>query len=92
VSKLDILVLPITLEFDGCYAHLLEVLKHEKPNMPREFTAVVSIECGNIRTRPFSLTCRTNDELKAKIEAEITKLKYAIMLYGEDFVREMVTR
>lgn len=86
------LVLPVTLEFDGCYAHLLEILKHEYPNMPKQFTAVVSIECGDVRTRPFSLTCRSNDELKAKIEAEIAKLKYSLMLYGEEFVKYMVSK
>jgi len=95
VSKLEILVLPITLEHEGCLVHLLEILKHSGSSalgIPPYFTAVVSIECGDIKTKPFSIDARSNEELIAKIETEITKIKYTEMLYGSEFVKRLVAR
>jgi hypothetical protein len=84
VTKVEIL--PKAFEYDGCTIYLLEVIKTGTP----EYIAVVAFEYEGMKTRPFSIPFKTREELRAKILAEIAKLKMYIYTMGKDKVREVL--
>ena len=89
-SSVRIVVPPFTLEVEDCLVDILEVLKHEYPWGEKQFTVACKIRCGDVETKVFDLTVSDTRELKAKLLAEITKLKVMRMVYGDDYVRRVV--
>ncbi len=88
-TKNTINILPVTFEADGCLVHLLEVLKAELFGK-KMFHAAVRIECDGLKTKVFTIDARSNEELKAKILVEISKLKLIRFLYGDTFTQEVI--
>ena len=88
-NKAIVQIPPVTLIADNCLVHILEVLRHETP-WGEEFTVAVKLDCGKISTRVFDLTVRNEKELKAKILAEITRLKMMRLVYGDEITQEIV--
>ena len=88
-QRVTIQVPPFTLAVDGCLVTILEVLKHEAP-WGTEYTVALRADCGKISSRVFSLTVRDEEELKAKIKAEIAKLKIMRLELGDELTQEIV--
>ena len=86
-SKLHIL--PLTMDVDGFKVHLLEVLKNTLPDGTPQYFAVVRIEKDDFSTRNFTIPCRSTQELKAKLMAEIAKIRYVMFTYGKDFAKKV---
>lgn len=80
---------PLVIEVDNCLAHILEVLRHDAP-WGTEYTVSIKLECGPVRTRVFNLTVENTEQLKAKLLAEVTKLRLMRFIYGDDHTREIV--
>lgn len=80
---------PFTIDVKGCLVDILEALEHQAP-WGKEYTVSMRIRCGGITTRVFNLTVRNNDELKAKILAEIAKLKIMLLELGHDNTQQIV--
>ena len=89
VNRLVIQVPPVVFAAEGCLVHILEVLQHRAP-WGDEYSVAVKLDCGKISTRVFNLTVRNEEELKAKILAEITKLKMMRLVYGDELTQEVV--
>jgi len=90
-GSLTVTVLPITVEVDGALVHILEILRLRSPSGDGGYVAVCKIEMGGIRTRNFPITFRTQEELREKLRTEVAKIKITRFLYGDDFVRGMVS-
>ena len=83
---LNLVVLPVEVEVEGCTATILEVAKLSLPW--EQYSASVQIKCGNATTRVFPIVYRDSQELKRKLVYEVTKLKYALFLYGVEELRK----
>ena len=83
-------ILPLTFEAEGCEVTLLEILKSRLPNGTVWYHAVCRVRCGNIESKTFCIDARNNEELKAKLLTEITKLKLMRLLYGDEFTKKVV--
>lgn len=83
-------ILPVTFEVEGCEVTLLELLKSRLPDGTVWYHAVCMVKCGNIESKTFCIDARSNEELKAKLLTEITKLKLMRLLYGDEFARRVV--
>lgn len=80
---------PFTVIVDNCLVHVLEVLRHNT-RWGTEYTVALRVECGAVSSRVFNLTVRNEKELKAKILAEVTKLRLMKYVYGKEFTQEVV--
>ena len=89
IKTLKVQIPPFTVVVDNCLVHILEVLEHRLP-WGEEYTVSMRVDCGNIRTRVFNLTVKNTQELKAKILAEITKLRLMRYIYGDKYTQEIV--
>ena len=81
---------PVSFAADGCLVHILEVLRSTAPDGNPLYHVALKIQCGPIESKVFNLTVKNNRELKAKILAEITKIKLMRMVYGDEFTRRVI--
>jgi hypothetical protein len=90
--RIDITVLPVDVEVDGCIVTILEATKLKLPW--DEFQVSCQARCGNLQSQIFHITYRTPKELAQKLKTEIAKLKYMLWLMGESELirRGIVTR
>jgi len=90
--RIDITVLPVDVEIDGCIVTILEASKLKLPW--DEFQVSCQARCGNLQSQIFHITYKTPKELAQKLKTEIAKLKYMSWLLGEvELVRRgIVTR
>jgi len=90
--RIEITVLPVDVEIDGCTVTILEASKLKLPW--DEFQVSVQARCGNIQTQIFHIDYKTPKELAQKLKTEIAKLKYMLWLMGENELirRGIVTR
>ena len=78
--EVELWLLPIDVEVEGCIATLLEATK-----MPLSgYQASVQVRCGDTTSRVFQVVYRDGRELAKKLAVEVAKLKYALMLYGRE--------
>jgi hypothetical protein len=85
--RIDITVLPVDVEVDGCIVTILEATKLQLPW--DEFQVSCQARCGNLQSQVFHINYKTSKELAQKLKTEIAKLKYMLWLMGEG---EMVRR
>ena len=83
-------ILPLSFEAEGCIVHLLEVLRSKNPDGTNEYHVVLKIQCNDIESKVFDLSVKNTRELKAKILAEITKLKLMVLVHGKEFARRVI--
>ncbi len=90
--RIEITVLPVDVEVDGCIVTILEASKLKLPW--DEFQVSCQARCGNIQSQIFHITYKTPKELAQKLKTEIAKLKYMLWLMGESELvrRGIVTR
>ncbi len=90
--RVDITVLPVDVEVDGCIVTILEASKLKLPW--EEFQVSCQARCMNIQSQIFHITYKTPKELAQKLKTEIAKLKYMLWLMGESELirRGIVTR
>jgi hypothetical protein len=79
--KIDITVLPVDVEIDGCLVTILEAAKLQLPW--DEFQVSCQVRCGNLQSQIFHLTYKTPKELAQKLKTEVAKFKYMMWLLGE---------
>jgi hypothetical protein len=90
--RIDITVLPVDVEVNGCTVTILEATKLRLPW--DEFQVSCQARCGNLQSQIFHITYKNSKELAQKLKTEIDKLKYMQWLMGEgELVRRgIVTR
>jgi hypothetical protein len=86
-GSIEIPVLPLDVEVEGCVATLLEVQKLE--GLPKPYLAAVQVRCGNVASNVFHVTYASGSELATRLRAEVQKFQYVLWLLGE---REAVQR
>jgi len=79
--KIDITVLPVDVEVDGCVVTILEATKLKLPW--DEFQVSCQARCGHLQSQIFHITYKTPKELAQKLRTEIAKFKYMLWLLGE---------
>jgi len=70
-----ILVPPVVTEIDGAKVYILEVTGRDWIDGKRHFIVSVQVEWNGKRSQVFQLDVTSNDELVAKLKAEIAKFK-----------------
>lgn len=80
--RIEITVLPVDVEIDGCIVTILEASKLKLPW--DHFQVSCQVRCGNIQTQIFHVDYKTPKELAQKLKTEIAKLKYMMWLMGEN--------
>ena len=81
--EIELWLLPIDIEVEGCTATLLEAAK-----MPISgYQVSVQVRCGDAVSRVFQVTYRDGKELAKRLAVEVAKLKYALLLYGVEELR-----
>ncbi len=90
--RIEITVLPVDVEIDGCIVTILEASKLKLPW--DEFQVSCQARCGHLQSQIFHITYKTPKELAQKLKTEIAKLKYMLWLLGENELvrRGIVTR
>lgn len=86
IPILNLVVLPVEVEVEGCIATILEVAKLPLPW--EEYQASVQVRCGNATSRVFQISYKNSEELKRKLVYEVTKFRYIIFLYGAEELRK----
>jgi hypothetical protein len=79
--RIEITVLPVDVEVDGCIATILEATKLKLPW--DEFQVSCQARCGSVQSQIFHITYKTPKELAQKLKTEIAKFKYMLWLLGE---------
>ena len=74
-----VIVPPVLVELDGAKVYILEVTQYTTPLGRKCFFVSCFIEIGDYRTHVFPVPACSNDELKAKLKAEIAKIKLVLM-------------
>jgi hypothetical protein len=77
---------PSELTVDGCRVAILEALKTKVLDEELHHI-VVAISCKGVHTKPFTIDARTPREFRAKLKAEIAKLKMLIYMYDPKMKR-----
>ena len=81
--EIELWLLPIDIEVEGCTATLLEATK-----MPISgYQASVQVRCGDATSRVFQVVYRDGKELAKKLAVEVAKFKYALVVYGREELR-----
>ena len=81
--EVELWLLPIDIEVEGCIASLLEATK-----MPLSgYQMSVQVRCRDAVSRVFQVTYRDGKELAKKLSVEVAKFKYVLMLYGREELR-----
>ena len=80
---LDLYILPLDVDVEGCTATILESVK-----MPVSgYQASIQIRCRDVTSNIFQIIYRDGKELAKKLALEVSKLKYALMIYGKEDLR-----
>jgi hypothetical protein len=82
---LTLYLLPMEVDVEGATVTILE---SAKLNLPwTEYQAAVQVRLGEVTTNVFHVSYRDGKELARKLAAEVSKLKYALFLYGKEELR-----
>jgi len=81
-ASIEIPVLPLDIEVEGCVATLLEVQKLE--GLPKPYLAAVQVKCGSVASGVFHVAYASGAELATRLRAEVQKFQYVLWLYGRD--------
>jgi len=84
-----VVVPPVLVELDGAKVYILEITKHEWVNKQKRFLVTVFVEWNGFRSPIFTLDVESNAELKAKLRAEIAKMKFIIMSGKHDIYKRI---
>jgi len=90
-TRLEVTLPPISFRVDDARAEILEVLKFTFPDGKVRYHVVCRLIWRGIKTRKFFLDVRSMDDLRKKLEIELSKIKLLYILKGEKYVREVVT-
>ncbi|RLG74798.1 MAG: hypothetical protein DRO23_05620 [Thermoprotei archaeon] len=90
-TRLEVSLPPIWIRIDGAKAEILEVLKFTFPDGKVRYHVVCRIFWRGIKTRKFFLDVINMDDLRKKLEIELSKIKLLYISRGEKYVREVVT-
>jgi len=83
-----VIVPPAVVELDGAKVYILEVTSRRWLDGKTHYLVTCFIEIGDKRSQVFSLDVTSNEELKAKLRAEIAKMKLVLVAGRTDlFVR-----
>lgn len=83
-KPLRIYVLPMDVEVEGCTVTILEVVRLP---LLESYQASAQVKCGDTTSNVFQVVYRDGKELRLKLETEVLKFKYALMLYGKEELR-----
>jgi hypothetical protein len=86
-ASIEIPVLPLDIEVEGCAATLIEVQKLE--GLPKPYLAAVQVRCGDVASNVFHVAYASGSELATRLRAEVQKFQYVVWLLGK---REAVQR
>lgn len=86
-ASVEIPVLPLDVEVEGCTATLLEVQKLE--GLPKPYLAAVQVRCGDVASQVFHVMYASGSELATRLRAEVQKFQYLLWLLGK---KEVVQR
>jgi len=81
-ASVEIPVLPLDVEVEGCVATLLEVQKLE--GLPKPYLAAAQVRCGDVASQVFHVAYASGSELATRLRAEVQKFQYLLWLYGRD--------
>jgi hypothetical protein len=85
--RLDVIVPPIAIEFEGCRVYVHEVGKLPLPWT--EYQAALQFECWGKRSRVFNLSYRDSRDLLWKGKVELSKFKWRLLVLGEQELRRL---
>ncbi|RLE65532.1 MAG: hypothetical protein DRJ38_03540 [Thermoprotei archaeon] len=74
-----VIVPPAVVELDGARVYILEVTERTWIRGEKRFLVTCMIEYAGYCSPKFTLDVASNEELKAKLQAEIAKMKLAIL-------------
>jgi len=77
---------------DDAKVEVLEVIKYTMPNGEDRYHVVCRLYWRGIRTRPFFLDAKDMNDLRKKLEIELSKIKILYIIGGRDLVEEVVSR
>jgi hypothetical protein len=83
-GSIEIPVLPLDIEVEGCVATILEVQKLE--GLPKPYLAAVQVKCGGVASNVFHVAYASGSELAMWLRAEVQRFRYVMWLYGRDEV------
>ena len=83
-------ILPMSFELEGCTVYILETIKTKRVDGSEEYHVTVKIKWNNIESKIFSLDVKDNKELKAKLLAEISKMKLMKYILGDDLTKKII--
>jgi hypothetical protein len=86
-ASIEIPVLPLDIEIEGCVAMLLEVQKLD--GLPKPYLAAVQVRCSDVASQVFHLWYNDGAELATKLRAEVQKFQYLLWLMGK---KEAISR
>jgi len=81
---------PIAVEVDDCVAYILEVLKSKLVDNTEMYHVSVKIKCGDVESKVFTLSVRSNSELIAKLRVEVSKYKMMLYALGKEFASKVI--
>lgn len=74
-------VLPFSVELDGCTVSILEVVPYVNFFGETRYLVSVRVRCGNRVSPNFFLDITSNEELVAKLKIELAKFKILELAY-----------
>jgi hypothetical protein len=85
----NLTITPIEVEIDDCVASILEVIKLPITWIEAKYIyqASCQVRCGDAVSQVFTLVFRDANELKSKLQVEVSKFKYMVFLYGSKDLR-----
>ena len=84
---LDLTILPVEVDVDGCTAIILEAAKL---NLPwEEYQVAVQIQCGDVLSNVFHIAYRDSKELTQKLRTEVAKFRYIVFLYDKERLKQL---
>lgn len=86
-ASIEIPVLPLDIEVEGCAATLIEVQKLE--GLPKPYLAAVQVRCGDVASQVFHVAYASGSELATRLRAEVQKFQYVVWLMGK---KEAISR
>ena len=78
---LTLTITPVDIEVDDCTVTILEVAKLRLPW--EQYQASVQVKCKDAVSRVFQVDFKDKEELKQKLETEVAKFKYILLLYSK---------
>jgi hypothetical protein len=85
----NLIITPIEVEIENCVASILEVTKLPITWIEAKYVyqASCQVRCGDAISQVFTLVFRDANELKSKLQVEVSKFKYMLFLYGSKDLR-----